>query len=288
MSAKIDLTNQNILITGGSMGIGYAAAEACLQANGRVAICARNQGDLDAALSKLKDQGYENVIAIVADVTKQDQVETALNATESNFGAINAVIHAAGIYGPIGAITEVDPVEWLEAIKINLFGSFLVARQSCLRLQKNGGGRIALFSGGGAATPFPNYTGYACGKVGIVRLTETIAQEMAPYNIEVNCIAPGFVITRLHQQTLSAGKLAGEKFLETTKAQIEKGGVPASVGGNAAAVLISAQAQGITGKFVAAPYDGWSDWIQHLDELKNTDIFTLRRILPKERGMDWQ
>jgi 3-oxoacyl-[acyl-carrier protein] reductase len=96
------------------------------------------------------------------------------------------------------------------------------------------------------------------------------------------------VITRLHQQTLSAGKLAGEKFLEATKAQIEKGGVPASVGGNAAAFLISEQAQGITGKFVAAPYDGWSDWIKHLDELKNTDIFTLRRILPKERGMDWQ
>jgi len=288
MSAKIDLTNKNILITGGSMGIGYAAAEACLQANGRVAICARNQGDLDAAASKLKDQGYENIIAVAADVTKQDELETAVNATESHFGAINAVIQAAGIYGPIGAITEVDPVEWLEAIRINLFGSFLVARQSCLRFKKNGGGRIALFSGGGAATPFPNYTGYACGKVGIVRLTETIALEMAPYNIEVNCIAPGFVITRLHQQTVSAGKLAGEKFLETTKAQIEKGGVPASVGGNAAAFLISAQAQGITGKFVAAPYDGWSDWIQHLDELKNTDIFTLRRILPKERGMDWQ
>ena len=288
MTPEIDLSSKNILITGGSMGIGYAAAEACLQANGRVAICARNRDDLDKAVSSLKEQGHQHIVGISADVTQQDEVETVLNEVESHFGSLNAVIHSAGIYGPIGSITDVNPEEWLDAIRINLFGSFLVARQSCLRLQKNGGGRIALFSGGGAATPFPNYTAYACSKVGVVRFTETIAQEMAPHQIEINCIAPGFVITRLHQQTLAAGHLAGEKFLETTKAQIEKGGVPVSLGAATAAFLISDRAKGITGKFVAAPYDGWSDWPEHLDELKSTDIFTLRRILPKERGMDWQ
>lgn len=288
MSQQLDLSNKNILITGGSMGLGYAAAEACLQANGRVVICARNQDDLDAAVSRLKADGHQNIAGITTDVTKQEEIETALNKVESQFGPLNAVIHSAGIYGPIGPITEVNPQEWLDVMQINLFGTFLVVRQTCLRLQKNGGGRIALFSGGGAASPFPNYTGYACSKVGVVRLTETIALEMAPHNIEVNCIAPGFVITRLHQQTLAAGNLAGEKFLDATKNQIEKGGVPASVGGSAAAFLISDQAKGITGKFVAAPYDGWKDWPEHLEELKSTDIFTLRRIMPKERGMDWQ
>ncbi len=288
MSEQLDLSSKNILVTGGSMGLGYAAAEACLQGNGRVVICARNQNDLDSAVSRLKADGYENISGITADVTKHNEVEAALDKVESHFGTLNAVIHSAGIYGPIGSITDVNPEEWLKAIEVNLFGTFLVVRQSCLRLQKNGGGRISLFSGGGAASPFPNYTGYACSKVGVVRLTETIAIEMAPHNIEVNCIAPGFVITRLHQQTVEAGKLAGEKFLETTKAQMEKGGVPASVGGSAAAFLISDQAQGITGKFVAAPYDGWKEWTKHLEELKSTDIFTLRRIIPKERGMDWQ
>ncbi|MCP2727781.1 SDR family NAD(P)-dependent oxidoreductase [Limnofasciculus baicalensis] len=288
MSEQIDLSSKNILITGGSMGLGYAAAEACLQANGRVVICARNQSELDAAVNRLKAEGYQNIVGIPADVTKQNEVELALNQVESQFGPLNAVIHAAGIYGPIGTITDVNPQEWFKAIEINLFGTFLVLRQSCLYLKKNGGGRIALFSGGGAASPFPNYTGYACSKIGVVRLTETTAIEMTPHNIEINCIAPGFVITRLHQQTLAAGKLAGDQFLETTKAQIEKGGVPASVGGSSAAFLISDQAKGITGKFVAAPYDGWKDWPEHLEELKSTDIFTLRRIIPKERGMDWQ
>ncbi len=288
MHENINLSSKNILITGGSLGIGYATAETCLQAGGRVVICARNCSDIEVAVSRLKEQGYENIVGIPADVTQKQQLEAALDTVESHFGPISAVIHAAGVLGPIGNITKVDPEAWLDTIRINLFGTFLVARQSCLRLQKNGGGRIVLFSGGGAAYTFPNYTAYACSKVGVVRFTETIAQEMAAHNIEVNCVAPGFVITRLHQQTLAAGELAGKEYLERTKAEIEKGGVPASVGANAAAFLLSDRAKGITGKFVAAPYDGYQDWPKHLEELKSTDIFTLRRVLPKERGMDWQ
>ena len=270
------------------MGIGYATTEACLKAGGNVVICARNQGNLEVAVTRLKRQGYEDIIGISADVAKKQQVEAALDAVESHFGSLDALIHAAGVFGSIGDITKVDPEHWFKTIEINLFATFLVTRQSCLRLQKTGGGRIVLFSGGGASFPFPNYTAYACSKAGVVRFTETVAQEMATHNIEINCVTAGFVITRLHQQTLAAGELAGKEYLERTKAEIEKGGVPASVAASAATFLISEQAKGITGKFVAAPYDGWRDWPKHLDELRSTDIFTLRRILPKEREMDWQ
>ncbi|TAJ25163.1 MAG: SDR family oxidoreductase [Nitrospirae bacterium] len=121
-----------------------------------------------------------------------------------------------------------------------------------------------------------------------MRLTETLAQEMWPFNVEINCVAPGFVITRLHQDTIAAGEKAGKAFLENTKRQIEAGGVSATVGAGAAAFLISDEAKGITGKFVAAPYDGWDRWGKHLKELQGMDIFTLRRIVPKDRGMDWQ
>ncbi|MBD3881923.1 SDR family oxidoreductase [Phormidium tenue FACHB-886] len=285
---ETNLAGKNILVTGGSLGIGYATAETCLKAGAKVAICARNPVDLEAAVRKLNEQGYDAIAGIPADVTQQDQVDAALDAVESHFGTVSAVIHAAGILGPIGDITQVDPVEWFNTIQVNLFGAVLVTRQACLRLQKTGGGRIVLFSGGGAAYAFPNYSAYACSKVGVVRFTETIAQEMAASQIEINCVAPGFVITRLHQQTLAAGELAGKEYLEKTKAEIDKGGVSPYVGAAAAAFLASDAANGITGKFVAAPYDGWNEWSDHLEELRDTDIFTLRRILPKERGMNWQ
>ena len=285
---ETNLVGKNILVTGGSLGIGYAAAETCLKAGASVVICARNSIDLQAAVTQLKSQGYDKVAELSADVTQIEQVEAALNAVESHFGKLDAVIHAAGILGPIGTLTQVDPIEWFNTIQVNLFGAVLVTRQACLRLQKTGGGRIVLFSGGGAAYAFPNYSAYACSKVGVVRLTETIAEEMADDHIQINCVAPGFVITRLHQQTLAAGELAGKDYLEKTKAQIDQGGVSPYVGAAAAAFFASDAAEGITGKFVAAPHDGWKDWGAHLPELRDTDIFTLRRILPKERGMDWQ
>lgn len=288
MGAAIDLSGKRLVITGGSMGIGLACAEICLEAGARIVVCARTEGPLQEAVERFRQQGRPHVLARVADVTSEPQMEAVLQTAVSEFGGLDGVIHCAGVYGPIGPITKVSPNAWLDAMRINLFGSFLVARQACRILQAGGGGRLVLFSGGGAATPFPNYTAYACSKVGVVRLTETLAQEMEPYHIEVNCVAPGFVATRLHRATLEAGEQAGAAFLEKTKRELETGGVPATVGARAAAFLVSDAAWGITGKFVAAPYDGYMTWLQHADELRRTDIFTLRRIVPKDRGMDWQ
>ncbi len=284
----MNLHGKNILITGGSLGIGFATARTCLEKGGRVLICARGKTDIEQAVATLKDEGYTSILGKVADVTKIEEIEAALGELEQQFGPLTSVIHSAGVYGPIGKMTTVSPEEWWNGVHVNLFGSFLVARQSCLRMQKNGGGRLVLLSGGGASGPFPNYTSYASSKAAIVRFTETIAEEMAPYQIEVNCLGPGFVLTRLHQQTLNAPALAGSAFVEKTKAEFQKGGVPPEVGASAAAFLISDAAKGITGKFISAPYDSWESFPEKLKELQGSDLFTLRRILPKDRGQSWQ
>lgn len=285
---QYDLQGKNVFITGGSMGIGFACAETCLEAGANVIICARNSGPLEDAVQKLKQNGMGKISSFVADVSNKGQVESLFQDITSQVERVDGVVHCAGVYGPIGDVTEIDPEEWLEAVRINLYGSFLIAREACKYFKTTGGGSVVLFSGGGAATPFPRFTAYACGKVGVVRLTETLAKEMEPFHIRVNCIAPGFVITRFHDQTLKAGERAGKQFLETTKKQIESGGVPPSVGAGAAAFLLSDEAKEISGKFVAAPYDGWASWPKYIKELAETDIFTLRRIIPKDRGMDWQ
>lgn len=282
------LKEKNILITGGSHGLGFASAKACLQLGAKVLICARDETAVHKAVLSLEKEGFSHIKGVSCDVTQKEEIEKTLQFLEDSFGQLHGVIHAAGIYGAIGPITEVDPEEWLEGVKTNLFGSFLVAKLCCQRFQKQGGGRIVLFSGGGAASPFPNYTSYACGKAAVVRLSETIAEEMAPYNIEVNCLAPGFVVTRLHLQTLKAATKAGQKFLEKTKQEIEKGGVPAELGASAAAFLVSDRASGISGKFISVPYDSWKEFPKHLKELQQSDLFTLRRIIPKDRGFSWQ
>jgi len=287
---KPDLRGKNVLVTGGSMGIGYAAASACLRAGARITICARKQADVQQAVERLEAVSPGQVRGAPADVTDIGQLNRIMDLLEREQGPMSAVIHSAGIYGPIGKITEVDPNEWFDAVRVNLFGTFLVARQAAIRLMRHGGGRMAFFSGGGAATPFPHYTAYACGKVGVARLVETLAIEFAPFRIELNCIAPGFVATRLHQKTLDAGpERASPEFFAQTRDKVEGGSaVPPEVGADCAAFLISDVAEGITGRFVAAPYDKYTDWIKHLDRIRKSDLFTLRRIVPKDRGEDWQ
>ncbi|MBI4503673.1 MAG: SDR family oxidoreductase [Gemmatimonadetes bacterium] len=282
------LAGRTVVITGGSMGIGLACAEECVREGATVVIGARGEKDLAAAAERLTLTGKGPVRAVRTDVTSAAEVDRLL-AVALELGRLDGVIHAAGIYGPIGPVVKVDPDEWFDAIRVNLLGSFLVARASCrVMAEKGTQGSIVLMSGGGAATPFPNYTAYACGKVAVVRLAETLAQEVAPAGIRVNAIAPGFVATRLHQQTLEAGAGLAGAFVDTTRQQLAQGGVPPTVAARTCSFLLSDKASGITGRFVAAPYDGWEKWPDHLAEIGGSDLFTLRRIIPKDRGMDWQ
>jgi NAD(P)-dependent dehydrogenase (short-subunit alcohol dehydrogenase family) len=281
------LAGKSILVTGGSMGIGLESARVCLTQGAKVVLFARGVEALSHAEAELNAEGFAGSVAVASgDVGSEKDVESAFSSLAARFGSCDGLIHAAAIYGPIGRITDLDLSAWEETIRINLLGTFLVARAAARRMLA-GGGRIVFFSGGGAASGFPNYSAYACSKAGVVRFTETIAEELAP-TIEVNCVAPGLVITRMHEQTMAAGERAGAGFLAKTRDAIASGGVPATVGAQAAAFLVSDSAKGITGKFVAAPYDGYRLWSNHLAELRDTDIFTLRRIVPRDRNMDWQ
>lgn len=282
------LTGMTVVVTGGSMGIGLACAEECLRNQARVVICARGERELAAAAEKLSALPGAVVRAVRADVTQSEQFECVLDAARE-LGGLHGMVHSAGIYGPIGPVIKVDPGEWLNAIRINLFGTFLVARAACQRMVGDGSpGSIVLLSGGGGASPFPNYTAYACSKVGVVRLTETLALEVADHAIRVNCVAPGFVATRLHDRTLAAGEALAGNFVEKTRTELAKGGMPAGIAARTAVFLLSSRAQGITGRFVAAPYDDWEQWPNRRDRIEGSDLFTLRRIVPRDRGMDWQ
>jgi NAD(P)-dependent dehydrogenase (short-subunit alcohol dehydrogenase family) len=270
------------------MGLGLEAARVCLSYGADVLLCARGAATLQQAGAELSSAHPERRIATQAgDVGNEADVARIFEAMTAQLGGCDALIHAAAVLGPIGNIREIDDATaWSDALRINLFGTFLVARGAARSMKS--GGRIVLFSGGGAASAFPNYTAYACSKAAVVRFTETIAQELAP-DIEVNALAPGFVATRMHQQTLAAGARAGEEFFEKTRAMIdEAAGVSPTVAAEACAFLVSDAARGISGKLVAAVHDNYREWPLHLAELRDGDLFTLRRIVPRDRGLDWQ
>jgi NAD(P)-dependent dehydrogenase (short-subunit alcohol dehydrogenase family) len=272
------------LVTGGSHGIGRAVVERLVAEGARVAFCGRNATDVKTAAGEIGGE----VTGLVADVKDADQVDRLVTQTLQRFGRLDVLVNNAGVYGPIGPAWDNDPRQWQEAIAINLGGTFLTCRRVVPEMIKAGGGKIINMSGGGAATPFPRFSAYAVSKAAVVRFTETLALEVAPHDIQVNAIAPGFVATRLHEATLAAGERAGADFLRKTREQLEQGAVDPAIPAACVAYLASGKGDRITGKFISAVWDRWAELEAHLDDLAKTDVYTLRRIMPGDRGLGWK
>lgn len=271
------LENKKIIVTGGSMGIGLAVAQKCAEEGAHLILMSRHSDDLEKAV-KVITKNDQNHMYYCLDVSQPEKVKEMAESIEKDLSFIDGLVNCAGIYGPIGRADEIDPVEFTNAININLLGTFYMCHYFIPLLKKAKKGKIVNYSGGGAASPFPNYSAYAVGKIGIVRLTENMALEFTNDNIDINAVAPGFVITRLHDETIKAGKKAGEDFLKNTQDQIDKGGVPPDLAAQLTVFLLSADSDGITGKFISAPWDPWED-SNFLTKLKNDrDFATIRRI----------
>jgi NAD(P)-dependent dehydrogenase (short-subunit alcohol dehydrogenase family) len=273
------LHGKNIVITGGSQGIGFAVAKKCLAEGAQVVIAARNQAYLLRSVAELKGSSDAAIRSYSLDVGDLDKVKAFATWCMNEVGDVSGLVNCAGVYGPIGRTTAVDLKEFRDAININLMGAVYMCSLFAPILKSISRKKIVNYSGGGAASPFPNYSAYATSKIALVRYTENIALELAGENIDINCIAPGFVITRLHQQTLAAGsEAAGASFYEGTKKQMESGGVPPEKAANLTAFLLSDESDGITGKFISAPWDPW-DSSEFQSRLRSDkDFCTIRRI----------
>jgi 3-oxoacyl-[acyl-carrier protein] reductase len=149
-------------------------------------------------------------------------------------------------------------------------------------------GCIIQVSGGGATNPLPGLSAYAASKAAVVRFAETLALEVKDFGISVNSIAPGALNTRLLDEVLAAGPdKVGRQFYERSLAQKRDGGVPLSKGAELAVFLASDTARGITGRLISAVWDHWQEWPNHLDTLAESDLYTLRRIVGRDRGENW-
>jgi len=284
------LDGRTALITGANQGLGLAIARAYVSAGASVFLCARNATLLERAHAEVTALAGpdQRVIAQPADVSRPDQVERLAKAALAEFPRLQILVNNAGIYGPMGPIDEVDWTAWIEAIEINLFGSILLCRALLPHFRAHRYGKIVQLSGGGATNPLPRISAYAASKAAIVRFAETLAEEERDTGIDVNCIAPGALDTRLLDEVLAAGPdRVGQAFYERSVRQKEQGGTPLDKGANLAVFLASSQSDGITGKLLSAVWDPWESLADHRDDLERTDVYTLRRIVPADRGLNW-
>src|SRR2546428_857989 len=161
------------IITGGSMGIGKAIAGAFLREGSSCILIARGKGALTATVQELMAVGPP-VWPFSADISRERGVAALVDFALSECGTVDILVNSAGVLGPIGLSTEVDPGRWWKTLETNLRGTFLCSRavlQEMVGQRKRG--KIINLSGGGAAAPFPRFSAYAASKAAVVRLTET-------------------------------------------------------------------------------------------------------------------
>jgi 3-oxoacyl-[acyl-carrier protein] reductase len=183
------------LVTGGSKGIGYACAERLLADGFRVAICARNAGEVSAAAGKLGDP--DQVLGLRSDVGSVDDCDALVPAVLDRFGRIDALVNNAAVYTPVPFL-DFTADTWDALMDINVRGPVLlgVAAGRAMRDQGSGGRIVNIASTNGQLSE-AEFAHYNASKAAIISLTKSMSVELAPFGILVNTVAPGWVLTPL-------------------------------------------------------------------------------------------
>ncbi len=288
MSAQ--LKGRWAIVTGANRGLGESIAQRYVQEGASVVMCARDGQRLDEVrgrLAALAGPG-QAVHALTADVSQPGAADAVAACALREGGRIDVLVNNAGVYGPMGAIEDVDWTQWMRAIEINLGGSVLMARAVLPAMKAQRSGRIIQISGGGATNPMPRISAYAASKAAVVRFAESLALEVRADGIDVNAIAPGALNTAMLDEVLKAGPQAvGQDFYDRSLKQQESGGAGLDAGTDLAVFLASDAAAGISGKLISALWDRWADWPAQRDALAASDAYTLRRIAGRDRGLNW-
>lgn len=224
------------LITGGSTGIGRAAAVAMAREGARVAITARRAERCQQAVEEIEKQGGE-ALALPGDISQPEHVQELVVATVRRWGRLDIVVPNAGINGVMAPIEDLTPEEWDQTQNINIKGTFLTVKYAIPHLRESGGGSIVIVSSVNGNRIFSNmgFTAYSCSKAAQVAFAKMAAVELAQWNIRVNVVCPGFTHTSIIENTVFRNlekiyppdfmdKLADlEKYLDYIKKEIPLG-----------------------------------------------------------------
>ena len=191
-TVQFNLKDNVVVVTGGSRGIGFRIARMLIDENANVVICSRKQEGLDAAAANLN--AGDRLLTIQAHIGKEDQVDNLFEKVLEKFGKVDALINNVGM-NMIATVSEADPGLWRKIIDTNLTGTFLCARKAAGIMKEQKKGKIVNISSIAARKSSPAMGIYGIAKAGIEMMTKVLAHELAPYNINVNAVAPGMVRT---------------------------------------------------------------------------------------------
>jgi 3-oxoacyl-[acyl-carrier protein] reductase len=286
------LKGKNILLTGASQGLGQTIARTLWARGASLLLVARTASLLEQLrdeLERARNAADQTVNLFTADLSQSSAPEQIAGEARRIWDRVDVLVNNAAMQGPIGPLWENDPAAWEKTMRVNLLAPVSLCRVLLPEMIQRRAGKIINLSGGGATGPRVFFTAYGTAKAALVRFTETLAHEVREHNIQANAIAPGAMNTRMHQAVLEAGPAAaGEKEYKQAVKQAETGGTSPERPAELCAFLASDASGTISGRLLSAVWDPWEHLPEHESELAESDIYTLRRIVPADRGKAWE
>src|SRR5438105_1347673 len=202
MSSIFDLTGRTALVTGGSKGLGFAFARGLAEAGADVAICSRHEGELTKARDAIAGATGRHIEAICADMTNRADVKRLADEATRRLGKVDILVNNAGTNIP-QAIDAITDEIWDQLIELNLTSVMALTRALVPGMKARQWGRVIHISSMMAVISKEARDAYSATKAALIGMTKASALELGPFNVTVNCLAPGPFLTELPASLLS-------------------------------------------------------------------------------------
>ncbi len=203
----MQLKDKIAIITGASRGIGQAIAATFAAEGATVIIASRKQETLDAVAAEIRATGGA-VQTIATHTGNTDQCQNLIQQVVDEFGRVDILVNNAATNPHFGPILTAEASQWQKIFDVNVMGYFWLSKYAAEAMQETGGGKIINVASVAGINPGPMMGVYSVSKAAVIMLTKVLAQELGPYNIQVNAIAPGIIKTRFAEALWSNPQLS--------------------------------------------------------------------------------
>jgi len=269
------LEGQVSVVTGAGRGIGRAVALALSDAGSALVLGARTAGQLEEVAAEVGQRGGE-ALAVQLDVANPQSVRSFFTTVMDRFGRIDILVNNAGSNnggegGAVGPLWEINPDVWWNDVQVNLYGTFLCTHVALPHMVEANRGRIVNIVSTAAMIPWPYDSAYACSKAAVIRLTDSVAEEVRDRGVSVFALSPGSVDTELRAGAVDSP--AGRKWL--TRVNPNPQWVPAELPADAVVFLVSGVADGLSGRFLSVEWD-LHELARRAPDIVDRDVLQLR------------